>query len=317
MNTNFWYSSFIPYNCMANAKDVNKKKLNAFKNAQEARNAFMNLYNLALDTFEWEGLPETCNARFLEMQLLIMGAACMYKDPEKGFQTLGFLPMKFNIYGEPESGTAYGFFGSAKNVTCYLDGSYNDIANAVMVRDNISNYPMINFIISYADRLSDLMRSMDTAAWLLQLPYIVTCEQSQVPSFDALFKKVGEHYPYVPVSDALNPDSINSINLNPNPEVLRVLWDQYRNLDNEIRTFLGIQNQCNSDKKERLIVDEVNSNNEITNDYLYLRLRQREKFCEEVNKFFGLNVSVKINKSREFSLMDNMQEKEEKYNDIQ
>ena len=312
MNNSFWYSSFIPYNCMANAKDVNKKQLNSFKNAQEARNAFMNLYNLALDTFEWDGLPDTCNSRFLEMQLLIMGNACLYNDPSQGFQTLGFMPMEFNIYGEPATGTAYGFFGQAKKVICYLDGSYNDSANAVMCRDNISSYPMINFIITYADRLSDLMRSMDTAAWLLQLPYIVTCEQSQVNSFDQLFKKVGEHYPYIPVSDALNPDSINAINLNPNTDTLKTLWDQYRNIDNEIRTFLGIQNQCNSDKKERLIVDEVNSNNEITNDYLYLRLRQREDFCKKINAFFGLNVSVKVNKSREFSLIDQTKSSNEK-----
>lgn len=304
MNNEFWYSSFIPYNCMANAKGVNKKKLNNFKNMQEARNAFMNLWNLALDTFEWKNLPETCNARFLEMQFLIMGAACMYKDPEQGFQTLGFMPKQFNIYGEPSSGTCYGFFGQTKEAVCYLEGSYNDNANCVIARDNISAYPVINYIITYAERLSELMRSMDTASWLLQLPYLITCEQSQVNSFDELFKKVGEHYPYIPVSDALNPDSINAINLNPNPEVLRTLWDQYRNIDNEIRTFLGIQNQCNSDKKERLLVDEVNSNNEITNDYLYLRLRMRKQFCEQINKFWGLNVGVEINKSREFSLME-------------
>ena len=233
-------------------------------------------------------------------------------NPNQGFQTLGFMPMEFNINGEPATGTAYGFFGQAKKVICYLKGSYNDNVNAVVCRDNISSYPMINFIITYADRLSDLMRSMDTASWLLQLPYIVTCEQSQVNSFDQLFKKVGEHYPYIPVSDALNPDSINAINLNPNTDTLKTLWDQYRNIDNEIRTFLGIQNQCNSDKKERLIVDEVNSNNEITNDYLYLRLRQREEFCKKINDFFGLNVSVKVNKSREFSLIDQTKSSNEK-----
>lgn len=320
MNTNFWYSSFIPSGCVLDGK-VNKKKLNEIKNMQEARNTFMNLFNLALDTFEWKGLPGTCNARFLEMQLLIMGNACMYKDPSQGLQTLGFLPMEFNIYGEPSTGTAYGFFGQAKKVNCYLEGSYNDIANAVMVRDNISSYPFLNYIITYSERLSDIMRSMDTASWLLQLPYLITCEQSQTATFDALFKKVGEHYPYIPVSDALNPDSIRSINLNPNPEILRTLWDQYRNLDNEIRTFLGIQNQSNSDKKERLLVDEVNSNNEITNDYIELRLRQREKFCEDVNKFFGLNVSVSVNKSREFVLMDQVKdnkqnEKEDDNNEI-
>lgn len=302
MNTNFWYSSFIPYSCMANAKGVNKKKLNSFKNCREAQNAFMDLFNLALDTIIIEGLPETCNNRFLQMQLLIMGGACIYKDPSQGYQSLGALPMRFNIYGEPESGTAYGFFGEAKNVKFFLDGSYNEDANAVFCRDNTAGYPFINYVITYAERLANIMRAMDTSAQNLQLPYIISCEQSQTATFDALFDKIGEHFPYVAVSDALNPNAINAISLNPNPEILKTLWEQYLNLRNQARMFLGISSAENVDKKERLLVDEVNANEEVTNDYLALRLAQQEEFCDRCNKYFGLNMKAKLNPSREFNL---------------
>ena len=302
MNMDFWYNTFIPYASLANSKNVNKKKLNAFKNSAERRNAFMNLYNLALDTFEWEGLPETCDARFLEMQLLVMGYAGIYNNPDAGLQTLGFLPLRFNTYGQPVEGNAFGYFGQVDKVNCFVKGSINDNANAVMLRDNLSAYPMINYITMYAERLANTMNAIDSTSFNLQIPYLITCEQSQVNSFKELFNKVDMHEPVIPVSDALNPDNIQPMILNPNPEILRAQWDHYRNLDNEIRTFLGIQNQCNNDKKERLLVDEVNSNNAVTDDHIAMRLRQREEFCENINSFFGLNVSVKINESRSMDM---------------
>ena len=169
--------------------------------------------------------------------------------------------------------------------------------------------------IKFGDALENIFEDYFRALGFEMLPKRLSARETKDNKdydIDQLFKKVGEHYPYIPVSDALNPDSINAINLNPNTDTLKTLWDQYRNIDNEIRTFLGIQNQCNSDKKERLIVDEVNSNNEITNDYLYLRLRQREDFCKKINDFFGLNVSVKVNKSREFSLIEQTKPSNEK-----
>ena len=46
-------------------------------------------------------------------------------------------------------------------------------------------------------------------------------------------------------------------------------------------------------KKERLIVDEVNVNNEQITIQCESMLLTRQKACEEINKMFNLNVSVK------------------------
>ena len=54
---------------------------------------------------------------------------------------------------------------------------------------------------------------------------------------------------------------------------------------------LGINNN-NTDKKERLLVDEVNANNEfilVNIDHMY---EERKKACEEINRKFGLNITV-------------------------
>ena len=62
---------------------------------------------------------------------------------------------------------------------------------------------------------------------------------------------------------------------------------------NEALTFLGINNLM-EDKKERLISDEANSNNELINLNLETFLIPRQEACEQINKKYGLNVKVKV-----------------------
>ena len=83
---------------------------------------------------------------------------------------------------------------------------------------------------------------------------------------------------------------------NVDTSVLESLWTHYNRLDSHFRTIMGINNNNNQDKKERLIVDEVNANNEATDIQLQLRLMQRQKFCKICNEYFGTNISVKIRK---------------------
>ena len=50
------------------------------------------------------------------------------------------------------------------------------------------------------------------------------------------------------------------------------------------------------EKKERLLVDEVNAGNEIINSYYNSAKLAREKAIEKVNKMFKVNINLKDNK---------------------
>ena len=62
---------------------------------------------------------------------------------------------------------------------------------------------------------------------------------------------------------------------------------------NECLEFLGFNTNPADKKKERLIVSEVDSNNEQIDIQAATMLLCREMACEAINKMFGLNVSVK------------------------
>ena len=92
----------------------------------------------------------------------------------------------------------------------------------------------------------------------------------------------------------LSPDDFKILPTSTNPNILNGLWDNYNNYYDVVKELLGINNNEQSDKKERLITDEVNSNNYVTDLFLQFRLKQRQDFCENVNKIFGTNISVEL-----------------------
>jgi hypothetical protein len=57
------------------------------------------------------------------------------------------------------------------------------------------------------------------------------------------------------------------------------------------RTSIGLNN-ANTEKKERLITDEVNANNDATYSKVELWLDTLQKSCRKVKNMFGVDISV-------------------------
>lgn len=49
---------------------------------------FTRLMELAISTFEWENLPDTCDERYMELSLFNEGSAVFFKDEELGYLAL-------------------------------------------------------------------------------------------------------------------------------------------------------------------------------------------------------------------------------------
>ena len=64
-----------------------------------------------------------------------------------------------------------------------------------------------------------------------------------------------------------------------------------RKWEQEFCRDLGINN-ANTEKKERMIVDEVASNNEETRLWSDITLEQLQKDCKKAEELFGIELSV-------------------------
>lgn len=304
-------------------KNLNERKLAKFETDREFINTFNRLFNMAMNTFKWEGLPETCNVRFLELSLLTYGSAILVKQ-EGNYLNLAFAPgANLNVYGEPLRGYGYGLNGWNKEYKLYVDGmeesgqvldgvsgKEQNTYNGVMCRDNAIMYPYVNYLVTEALRLTRAKRTMDVIAQNLKQPVIITCEESMVKSVKDALNQRGDNVSSIISSGKLPIDSFKVWDTKANPDTLKAMWEHYERLDAQVKEIMGIENLAQVDKRERLLVDEVNANNEATAVNMEYRLNERQKFCERINKAFGLSVSVKVNKEERPHGEDDLEEKE-------
>ena len=291
-----WLSNMFPW---FDYNTLSKKKVALYENNIEFQNIFYNLLNIVMFSFSVEGLPDSCNERFFKLNLIFNGYAALIKDPDLGYLSLGVRPTvnssQLNIYGEYPDVMAFGWNGFNKQYTNYMYGTDNYDAEAIICRDNELMYPIINILWIYAKRLTDTMRTLDVTARKLKTPYFITCDEAQKSSIKKILDDVDFNQDSIIANRSTMPNEFNVLQTGVQPESVRVLWEHYSNLESEIRTFLGINSAANLDKKERLVVDEAQANDILTDINIQYRLKSYQQFCDTVNNLWGLNISFVSN----------------------
>ena len=150
----------------------------------------------------------------------------------------------------------------------------------------------------YADLMAVSAESMGVNILNSKLSYIFGVKnQAAADSFKKMVDKINAGDPSVFVDKNLldadgNPTWVEyAQDLRNNfiaPDLLQTMNQIERMFESEI----GIPNNGGIEKKERLISDEVNANNVSTYSKAALWLENLQTSCDEVNRMFGLNVSI-------------------------
>lgn len=297
----FWFNTMFPF---VNFGKMTSEKLSKYENMLEFQNVFCNLVNLCLDRFHFDGLPDTCNERFFKLSLIFSGQAVLAKDEEMGFITLHCATegSQYNIYGEVSKVIAYGWNGFNKTYTNYMYGSDNKEANAIVCRDNDTLYPLVNYIIIAAERLSATMRTLDITAKKLKTPYFIVCDEAQKNSVKKILEDIDFNKDSIITNKTTMPDMFKVLPTNVREGALQTLWDHYYNVLGEVRTIIGIPGVPNRGKRERLLTSEAEGDVNIASCNLSYRMHNYEKFCETANKHFGLQLSVRFEEGNEYAI---------------
>lgn len=284
----------------------NMNSITAIRGNKYFRHYYRYLQAIALQMFEWENLPPSIDPRFLEMQLHFEGKVAFVKHPKYGLIVArGTETGYFDIYGKPNQFEC--IFPNAQNnfrvnLYNYLDenpnleimgNSFNP--QGVLIYNNDFGDVTIPTLKLFADDLAHIKQVMKINITNQKTPYIMYTNDKNLMSL----KKLNNHMD----SDASNIIVNEKLNLNelivahtPAPYVTDKLSEHLSYTWNEVMTFLGIEN-TNQMKKERMVVDEVNSNNEQTKASENIYLKARQEACVLINKLFDLNVSVKLRTS--------------------
>ena len=262
-----------------------------FKESLQKNQIAFNLYveritEIALSCFKWNNLPETVDPRYLEISLFTAGKAIFYNDEDFGFLGLRCIPSGgFDVYGNPDSRTALGFNGYQRNDLNYT--------NSVIVYNNLTRTPSVQVINEFCERLANIDRTIDVNLNAQKTPVLLLCDETQRLTLKNLYMQYDGNAPVIYGDKNLDLTNVSSISTEAEFKGLS-LYDLKVKLWNELLTYLGVAN-LQTQKKERLISDEVNKSLGGTIASRQSRLMAREIACEQINKLFGLNVSCTFN----------------------
>lgn len=236
---------------------------------------------IAINEFKWNGLPVGILERHIERELFARGFTSFFKHPQMQYLSLPCDSTgEVNVYGDTLKYRAHG-----QNLTHEFNAD-----DAVIIENNKLRIPTKDFIMFYANKIVEAERTMDVNVKANKTPVIVVCDDKDVLSFKRIFQQVDGNTPAVFADRSLNLDNIQALDLKAR-FLGKDLMDYKKSVENELLTFLGINNTP-VEKKERLITDEANSNNELIESFFDIGLEARQRACEEINAMYGLNVSV-------------------------
>lgn len=243
------------------------------------------LCELSMSMFKWEGLPESVDVRYLEMELFLTGQALFFKDDVLGYLALGCLANgSFDVYGEPKVRRAYSRYSG------YNSDSFTD-KDSVIIWNNYMRVPSAQDVMYYAQKLWDLDSTIDINARAQKTPVLIQCDEKQRLSLLNVYKEYDGNSPVLFGDKNLDIKGFGILKTDA-PFVADKLYDLKNQIWNEALTYLGISN-VSYQKKERLITDEVTRGQGGTVASRYSRLSMRKQACDKINEMFGLDVSVK------------------------
>lgn len=169
--------------------------------------------------------------------------------------------------------------------------------NCVLLKLQPDFCGIMDLVSFYAQEMALASEAVDVNLLNSKLSYVFTASnKNAAESLKKLYDRIASGEPAVVVDKALYNDDGTVCweafqqNVGQNYIVSDLLSD-LRKIEAEFDTKVGIPN-ANTDKKERLISDEVNANNVETRNLPELWLESLRQGCEEARKMFGIDLSV-------------------------
>lgn len=256
------------------------------------RQYYQRLMELSMVMFEWKGLPDTVDPRFMELTLFRNGNVIFFKDDVLGYLTLPSANYgKLDVYNVPIERRAYASNGYQQNLNS---------ENSVIVWNNYLRSNSRLDVEMFAKRLYNIDRAIDINANAQKTPILLMCDENERMTYLNLYKEYDGNSPVIKGTKGLDLNGFKVLKTDA-PFVADKLFELKCNIWNEALTYLGISNVSNV-KKERMITDEITRNLGGTIASRYSRLLARQQACEEINNMFP-ELNIECNYREDFHII--------------
>lgn len=249
------------------------------------------LFKKILSVFDFSSLPDTWAENYFKSVLFGYGFIAVYKDAE-----YGIIPQNCSL------SDTYSIFYQPTRVLIAnpvlrksIELKVGEDCEIIKVQPDYRS--VLDIVSYYADMLAVSSEAMGMNLLNTKVSYVFMAEnKAQAETFKKAYDRLASGDPFVVIDKSLLKEdgTVNwqmfEQNVGQNYIVDRVLNDM-KTIEDQFNTKIGIPN-ANTQKRERLISSEVESNDVDTTALVNLWLDTMRKDIEKVNAKYGLNISV-------------------------
>jgi hypothetical protein len=275
-------------------------------------------FNLWMSRFDIEGMSPGFKRYFL-IKLWARGKVAITNikntkdttDPESTAEFImsDFTPVSWDSANEPyEVNMISDQKTAAPNFPIDLLKSGEDV---VLGYAQPNRHPVLETVLYHINRIADIEMLIDSNISTQKMPFFVACSEEDKARIEQLVNRIlaGEPIAYGDFGDI---DKVKAF-LTGAPYLIDKLMDAKQERENELKTYLGLNNNP-IEKAERLVVGEVESNNEEIDESEDVFNKCIEDFFSEANTILGQKFTLIKKKPQEQpknSLPDNENEGDE------
>lgn len=284
MSRPMFYAEFD--NAIANAVNPSGVQVT---NTDTARFFRRYLLQKAMSVFRWK-LPESWSEDYWLYTLYGKGHIGVVKTAKFGVICQGGMPSGRNVMYQPNKYVIANPL-LPNNLSPLID---KECTVFKLARDWGG---ILDLVCIYADYMALAAQGCGMNLINSHLAYVFMAEnKAHAESFKKLYDDIASGKPAVVADNKLRKSDGNlSVELLQQSLkqnfITPELMECWRNFENMFATAIGIPN-ANTDKKERLIVDEVNANNVETMSTVDMWFNTWKKECEKTRNMFGIDIDV-------------------------
>lgn len=268
-------------------------KVNSAKNREAVIQSMYRriISEMCMNRFNWQGMPDTIDMRYLEMLLLTDALAVFYYDQEYS----RYMALKGTGLGTPN------MYDNPVEYNVYGNMLYSKTLNSkecVPIWANYMRIPDMDIIDVYSQRLATIARTFEIDMLHARHPFVIAVNNNEYNTFANVYKEVVDGQPVIFGTEMMTHDALANkmaaFNTGISAETLRYVSEALSRTWNECMTMLGIMN-VNSEKRERMVVEEASGSSGQVLAMRAVSLNARRQACDQINRLFGLDVSVEWN----------------------
>ena len=249
------------------------------------------LLQKAMSVFEWD-LPETWNKDYFLYVLYCWGYVAVVNTDKFGVIPQGCGLKGYDVFYAPTHAVI-----ANPLLSGILEPRIGTQCELLKLQPDFSG--ILDLVGHYAEQMALASQSVSVNLLNSKLSYVFTAKtKALAESLKKMYDQIASGEPAVVIDSRLKNAADGEEtwkafeqNVGGNYIVTNLLAD-LRKIESMFDTEIGIPN-ANTDKRERLIQDEVNANNIETFSKCAMWLENLQDACKRVNDMFGLSISVR------------------------